>query len=169
MTINVIIPSKRITLTLIFWTTLLVGTLDISAAFLNSYLRSGTSPVIVLQFIASGVLGDSSFDGGFFTAFLGLIFHYFIAFSWTFIFFFVFPKLNISAKYKVISGLIYGIIIWLIMNLIIVPTSNTPSFHPALIQKLIGISFIMFLIGLPVSLIFHKYYSNTATVQKNQA
>lgn len=137
-------------------TALLAGTLDIAAAFLNSNLRSGTSPVIVLQFIASGILGDQSFSSGFLSASLGLLFHYFIAFSWTAVFFLVYPGLNLSPKFKILSGLVYGVIIWLIMNLIVVPLSNTPSFSPGVLQTILGLFFIMFLVGLPISLMFHK-------------
>ncbi|HSR17657.1 MAG TPA: hypothetical protein VLM39_06140, partial [Ignavibacteriaceae bacterium] len=55
----------------IIWTTFLAGTLDINAAFINSYLRSEVTPDIVLQYIASGLLGPDAFSGGWMTAFLG--------------------------------------------------------------------------------------------------
>lgn len=138
---------------------LIAGTLDITAALLNSYISRGTSPVIIFQFIASGILGESSFSGGFASALLGLIMHFFIAFSWTTIFFKVFPKLGVPSQYKVLSGLIYGIIVWLIMNLIIVPLSRTPEIHPGFLQIILGILFLMFCIGLPVSLVYHNFYS----------
>jgi hypothetical protein len=154
------IRTKKTSYRIIFWTAMLAGTLDIAAAILNSYLRSGTSPIVVLQYIASGVLGNGAFDGGFFTASLGLIFHYFIAFSWTFIFFFVYPKINFSSKYKILVGLAYGVIIWLIMNLIILPLSNAPSIPFQLSQVVLGISFLMLFIGLPISIIYHSYYKN---------
>jgi uncharacterized membrane protein YagU involved in acid resistance len=31
---------------------------------------------------------------------------------------------NLSPKYKIIAGLFYGILIWLIMNLVVMPLSN---------------------------------------------
>src|SRR5690606_5318172 len=148
-------------------TALLAGTLDITAAFINTYLRSGSTPEIVLQFIASGVLGDRSFEQGIFTALLGLIFHYFIAFSWTVIFFLIYPELKLSSSSKIFSGLIYGIIIWLIMNLIVVPLSNTPQFSPGVIQNIIGLAFIMFLVVLPISLMFHKSKHTIKPAQAN--
>ncbi len=149
--------KHKLPVSLIIWTALLAGTLDICAAFINSYLRSGVSPFTVLRFIASGLLGDQAFTGGLLTALLGLLFHFFIAFSWTLIFFFAYPKLKIKSNHKIVAGLIYGVIIWLIMNLIVLPVSNTPAFKQSFLQILVGISFIMFLIGLPISLIFHKY------------
>jgi uncharacterized membrane protein YagU involved in acid resistance len=152
--------TRRIPFRIIFWTMILAGSLDIAAAIINSNLRAGTSPVVVLQFIASGVLGRNAFSGGISTAVLGLIFHYLITFIWTFIFFVFYPKLNFSPKYKIPSGLLYGLIIWLIMNLIVLPLSNVPRIQSQVSQIIIGISFIMFLVGLPISLIFHKYYRN---------
>src|SRR5256714_6189019 len=48
----------------IFWGGLIAGTLDITYAIVFSYLRSGTSPVVILQSVASGLLGKDSFNGG---------------------------------------------------------------------------------------------------------
>jgi hypothetical protein len=47
----------------IFWGGLIVGVLDITAAFVNSGLR-GRSPVWVLQSVAGGWLGVDTFKGG---------------------------------------------------------------------------------------------------------
>jgi len=105
---NSIIPRKD-EFIIIIWTTFLAGTLDITAAFINSYLRSEVTPDIVLQYIASGVLGREAFSGGLGTAFLGLIFHYLIAFVWTLIFFKLYPLLRIKPTYQIPAGLIYGI------------------------------------------------------------
>ena len=77
----------------IFKATLWAGSLDILAAFLNSYLRNKTSPGIVLQYIASGVLGEEAFSGGYATMAIGLFFHFMIAFSCTALFFVLFPRL----------------------------------------------------------------------------
>lgn len=151
---------KRIPYRIIFWTAVLTGTLDIAAAFINSYFRSGTNPVVVLQFIASGLLGTGAFNGGLSTALLGLIFHFLIAFIWTLIFFILFPKMNFPPRYMLISGLSYGIIIWIVMNLIVLPLSNAPPVPFKLMQTIIGIGFIMFLIGLPISVVYHKFYKN---------
>jgi len=157
---NSIIPRKD-EFIIIIWTTFLAGTLDITAAFINSYLRSEVTPDIVLQYIASGVLGREAFSGGLGTAFLGLIFHYLIAFVWTLIFFKLYPLLRIKPAYQIPAGLIYGIFIWLVMNLIILPISNVRQIPFQFSQVVFGISFIMFLIGLPISLMFHKFGFNS--------
>lgn len=139
-------------------TCLLVGTLDIIAAIIDSYVRFRTSPVVLLQFIASGIFGRAAFSGGLTMAFAGLIFHFFIASCWTLLFFSLYPKLKISSSYKVTSGIVYGIIIWCIMNLIVVPLSDTPklTFHWG--HAIMGALYLISLIGLPISLIYHRYY-----------
>lgn len=149
--------KKYFTFRLIFVAALISGTLDGSAAILNTYLKFGRGPVAVFKFIASGVLGSSAFSGGAIVVFAGIIFHYFIALIWTLLFFFIYPKLKISAAHKIISGLIYGVLIWLVMNLIVLPLSNTPPIKFQIWDTVLGISFIMFLVGLPISIIYHKY------------
>src|ERR1700693_2580616 len=56
------------------------GTLDISYACIYSYLMRGTSPVRILQSVASGAVGGRAFTGGVKMAVLGLGFHFLIAF-----------------------------------------------------------------------------------------
>ena len=58
---------------------LIAGALDITCAFIFSYIRSGRSPAFVLQSVASGVLGRDAYQGGTKTAALGLGFHFVIA------------------------------------------------------------------------------------------
>jgi hypothetical protein len=58
------------------------GTLDITAAFINSGLRGG-SPARALQSIAGGLPGrEATFQGGLKTAALGLALHFLIATTW---------------------------------------------------------------------------------------
>ncbi len=66
-------------------TGLIVGTLDICSAFIHAATR-GASPTRVLQFVASGLLGRRSFEGGLTTAALGLGLHFVIAFGATAVF-----------------------------------------------------------------------------------
>ena len=73
----------------IFWGGLACGVFDITQAMIAFYLQAGVTPVRVLQSVASGLLGKSSFQGGTKTAILGAFLHFFIAFSWAAIFYVV--------------------------------------------------------------------------------
>ena len=70
------IPAGRALL----YGTLAVGVLDLLDAFVFFGLRSGVQPIRILQSIAAGLLGRASFTGGWPTAALGLVLHFFIAF-----------------------------------------------------------------------------------------
>lgn len=138
----------------------IAGTLDILAAILvYAWILGKTSAVRILQSIASGVFGKQSFESGAATALYGLIFHYLIAFSWTIAFVLLFPYIPFLRKQKIIGGLLYGAIIWLAMNLVVLPLSNVAprTFTPNSI--LIGVITLMLCVGLPISLITHRYYA----------
>src|ERR1700729_2217805 len=102
--------------------TLLVGTLDISDAFIFYGLRRIT-PTRILQGIASGVLGRPSFGMGHRSALLGLLFHFFIAFSATTVFLLASRKLPL-ARHPWLYGSLFGVALYVVMNYIVLPLSK---------------------------------------------
>lgn len=139
---------------------LLAGTLDIVCAMTHYYIRSGKNPANVLYFIASGVFDKAAFSGGAGMAMWGLFFHFFIAFSWAVIFFVLFPKVRFISENRIVSGLLYGALIWLIMIHAVVPLSLTPKIPFDLSQAVIGIVILMAAVGLPISILAGKHYSS---------
>ena len=137
---------------------LFAGTLDIADALIFNILR-GITPVIVLQYIASGLIGIVSFSGGLATVGLGLFLHYLIALSWTTLFYLASRKIGVLTERPILSGLIYGDVIYLIMNFVVLPASGVP--HPkstTTIAALInGILALMLCIGLTVSVLIAHY------------
>ena len=79
------------------WAGLLAGSLDITAAFVVAGLR-GRGPVSVLQGIAGGLLGISSFRGGLATAALGALFHFLITTTAAAVFYLASRKWKIPGK-----------------------------------------------------------------------
>ena len=144
---------------IILKTWLVAGTLDITAASIYYPLTYKFKPVRLYQNIASGVFGEKAFAGGTPMAVLGLVFHYFIAFGWTVLFFVIFPKLKILSRNLLVTGIGYGLFVWIIMNLIVLPLSRVdrPSFP--LDQIIISVAFLLFCIGLPIALMIGRYYS----------
>jgi len=138
---------------------LCVGTLDILAALADYYISTGKNPGVVLKFIASGVFGRKAFSGGINMILLGLFFHFIIAFSFTVLFFWLYPKIKLLSKNRIATGIVYGIFIWLVMNLIVVPMSQTPP-HSHKIEKIIkAILILIVMIGLPLSFIAHRAFA----------
>ena len=62
----------------IFWGGLVAGILDAVDGVI-AFSTQGLNPIQVLQYIASGALGQSAFQGGLATAALGAAFHFSIA------------------------------------------------------------------------------------------
>jgi len=127
---------------------LIAGTLDGLAAviFLAKMNFAG-----VFQYIASAILGKAAYTGGVKTVLLGLALHYFIACCFTLFFSLVTRKTIILRKNILLSALIYGIFVWAVMNLLIVPLTKIPPtpFHAE--KALINAIILIFCIGLPVS------------------
>ncbi|WP_026969711.1 hypothetical protein [Algoriphagus terrigena] len=143
-------------LALVFGSVLLVGTLDILAACIQYYLKTGSGPALVFKFIASGVFGAEAFSAGDSMIVYGLLFHYSIAVSFTIFFFLITTLFPALLKAKVVTGIGYGIAVWIVMNLIVVPISNTPKGEFDWINAGIGMLILIVCIGLPLSFIAAK-------------
>ena len=140
-------------------TGLIAGTLDILAACTQFYFKTCNSPLRVLEYIASGALGPDAFTGGVGMALVGLFFHYIIAMSWTVLLFMAYPIFALLRKNKYATGVGYGIFVWAMMNLIVVPLSRVPARPLALIPSIEAVIILIFCVGLPVSLMANRFFS----------
>ena len=142
----------------IAWVGLLAGSLDISSAFVQAYFARGTSPVIVLQYIASAAVGKAAFTGGWEMPLLGLLFHFIIAYSFTALFFIVYPNIKFFSKNIVLTAIIYGIFIYVIMNMVVLRFTKLPPIAFHLDKALIATAILIVAIGLPVAYFARKFY-----------
>lgn len=143
-------------------TGLSAGTLDAIAAIVVYQ----ANPVGLFQFIASGAFGaGKAFSGGLTMAFWGMLFHYIIAFSWTIVFFFMYPVFPFMRKNKYLTGLLYGIVVWVMMNRVVLPLSQISQGAFNIRGALIGASILMVAVGLPISLLTHRYYARKGTLR----
>lgn len=141
----------------IFWGGLVAGTLDITAACTYSWIRGNVTPVRVLQFIASGVLGAESFSGGAKTAILGLALHFLIATVAAAVFYFASRKWLFLVEQPIAAGLLYGIPVYLVMNFIVLPLSQVAQRPQPMSARIINLVILMFCIGLPIALIVRRF------------
>jgi len=149
---------KRL-LKVIFYAGIITATLDILAAVLFFILDTGKNPVIVFDYIASGVFGKAALSGSASMAVWGLLFHYIIAFGFTVFFFIIYPKIKLLQYNKWVTSVFYGLFVWLIMNMVVLPLSNTPLSTFNLLKAIRAIAILIACIGLPLSIIAGKYYS----------
>jgi hypothetical protein len=153
-------PPKGLLIS-IFQAGLIAGTLDAIAA-INNYIinTNGGNPLKVFRFIASGIFGKEATEKDMVAmAFLGLQLHFLIAISFATFFFLIYPRIKILAKNIIISGVLFGIFVWLVMNKIVVPLSNTPKLPFDITQMFVGIAILVLAVGLPIALLAKKYYS----------
>lgn len=116
-------------------------------------------PEIIFKYIASGVFGKLAFTPGGEMVIYGLLFHYWIAFAWTVPFFILYKQLIHLLKFRIVLIVGTGLVIWIIMNMVVVPLSQAtpPPMH--LIGALKNIAILIFAFGLPITIIAEKYYS----------
>ncbi len=151
-------PSTKNAIRTVVWAGLVAGTLDAIAAVVMFLSAGGKDPVRIFKFIASGVFGKDAFAAGSAMTVWGLVFHFSIALLFAAFFFVIYPQIRRFIRNPVAIGLLYGLLIWLVMNRIVLPISNTPvqPFDPA--NAIMGMVVLMVLVGLPISLIVHKHF-----------
>jgi len=113
---------RNTTLKAILFGGAIAGVLDITDAIVMT-LVAGGSPGRMLQYIASGLLGPSSFDGGTATMMLGLLCHFTIAFGAATVYVLASGRLPVLLERPIVCGLLFGIAVHLVMQNVIVPTS----------------------------------------------
>jgi hypothetical protein len=135
----------------ILWGGLVAGTLDAIDGVI-AFGTQGLSPIQVLQYIASGALGQSAFRGGIGTAALGAFFHFLIAWVVAAVFVFASQRIQVLKTHAVSLGLLYGGAIYFFMNYLVLPLSAVaPSpFHVGLFLN--GVIGHALFVGLPVAL-----------------
>ena len=139
----------------IFCAGLTCGVMDISAAFITWWPK-GVAPSRILKGIASGLLGPEAYNGGAGIAALGLAFHFLIAFSAATVFYFASRRLPFLTLRPVLSGISYGVAVYLVMYWIVMPLSRYRHRPFTLESTTIAIVTHMVCVGLPIALVISR-------------
>ena len=134
---------------------LVVGVLDIGSAIVIWLVR-GIGVKRGLQGISAALLGNQSFEGGFGTAALGLAIHFLIALVVVTFFYVLSTKFSPLTEYAFVSGIAYGIAVYLVMYWSVLPTVF-PTFRHRLGNDSLALAIHICLIGLPTALIVRRY------------
>jgi hypothetical protein len=141
----------------------IAGALDITYASIHFGLAYDVPPVRIFKSVASGVMGkEAARDGGLDIAALGLVLHFLLttimaAFfvAWTR----MVPDLN---RWPLLSGTTYGLAIYFVMQLIVLPFSaNGGGSYPQGQFLFGGLLIHAFGVGLPIALIAKKFSAAT--------
>jgi uncharacterized membrane protein YagU involved in acid resistance len=131
----------------------IAATFDIVYAIVYSWIRAKVPPIAIMQSVASGLIGQSAYEGAAATALLGLCLHYAMGFLIAAIFWFASRHLRFMTERAVLAGLLYGICVYFVMNFVVLPLSAfpTPITH-TLGRMIVNIVAHMVLFGLPIAL-----------------
>jgi hypothetical protein len=139
---------------------LVVGTLDISEVMIVSWLKGG-QPLRIFQSIASGIYGKASFEGGTRTMILGLLLHYLIATTVVAVYFLASRKLAVLNRHPILTGAIYGLLVYAFMNLVVLPLSATGTPKYTTFSVVNQLFCHMVLIGITTGLFARGQYTPT--------
>ncbi len=146
--------------------TAVAGTLDIIAAHLHIWAKSGTFPATLLKAIAGGALGmERAKQGGADMMALGAFFHYFISFAFTLLFFLLFPRVGLLRKNRYVVGTAYAMFVWAVMSYVVLPLSalrvpvQPPNFTD--LHTYIGWTVLSLIFGIPIAIGTASFYQRS--------
>src|ERR1700692_901062 len=84
------------------------------------YGARGVNPLRMWQAIASAVLGPSAFRGGWASGLFGIALHCLVAFGAATVFVFASRSADLLVRHPYMTGIAYGILVFVIMNLVVV-------------------------------------------------
>jgi hypothetical protein len=132
-------------------TGLLAGLLDAMAADLLYMAKGYKSIGKLFQYIASGVYGTAAFTGGAAMVCMGILFHFLIAMAWVAFYFFLHAHLPWLDAHPLMAAIGYGIMVWTIMTLVIVPNSMAAQRPFSWAFAVINMAILILTIGLPAA------------------
>lgn len=143
----------------ILWVGFLVGLLDLSSALIQvKIMFPDRNPLAVLRYIAGAVFGKERANADDSMLFFGALFHFIIAYCFTIVFFLLYPHIHFLSINKLLTGIVYGLFIWAIMNLVVVPQTKIGHRPFVLKNAAIAAGILIIAIGIPLSYIAYKFY-----------
>lgn len=143
------------------WPTILkagivAGTLDgLDAALFIGMVR-GAGVLRVFQFIASGLLGTTSFTEGWRSGALGVLLHYVIAIGAAGSYYVLSQRVRFLARRPLLGGPVFGIAVFVFMHYVVVKLSAAPARSWHAIDFVNQLFAHIFFVGLPIALLIAR-------------
>lgn len=130
---------------------LTAGLLDIVYAMTVWHLQ-GVAPMTILHSVASGLLGRAAYEGGVASALVGLLAHFTLTLAMAAVFVTWRRRRPRVLANPLLAGAVYGLLVFGVMNLLVVPLSRAPVAFPSG-WLLAGALFAhIVLVGMPIAL-----------------
>ena len=138
---------------------LAAGILDGLFALIFYALILGAKPMRIFQSVAAGLLGrPTAHEGGTETFLLGILLHFVVATCIAIVFYLASRIVPVLIRHAVASGLVYGMVAYLVMNYAVIPLSAIRR-SPGPIRLHIFLTEIIghaLLVGLPIALLARR-------------
>jgi hypothetical protein len=133
------------------WVVLALASADL--LFAGTYWHSlyGVPPSRTVQNIASGLLGKRAFAVGNGTVLLGALLHYAIMGAMVATYYVMAGKMKGLVERPWLYGLLYGVVLFIVMNLVVVPLSAMPK-APVVPSWIVSSVVVHVIIGLAIAL-----------------
>lgn len=122
---------------------LIAGTVDLFIACLINH----AAPTAVLSFVASGLIGDLAFHAGYVVLALGLALQLAMSMLIASLYVLIDRRVQIQPRGWILRGLVAGVIIFVVMNLIVLPLSAAPHLPAPTAVQLVENVLAMVLFG----------------------
>jgi len=121
----------------------------------------GDNPAAVWQSVAAGLLGKNAYDGGNATAALGLALHFFIAFVMALVYVLASRRLTLLRSRPWLMGMLYGALLFVVMNFVVVPLSAIGFHAPKLMGAIRSLVPHVLLVGPAIALVTARRAART--------
>lgn len=137
---------------------LLAGILDFLAA---TFILSKGNALGVSKVIASGLYGKTAFSGHPAIIAAGILLHFCIATAFAAAYFWAYPQWAFLRKNKWASGVFYGVFVWVVMNLVVLPLSLAPPMplHTEAVIK--NVLILIVCVGLPIAWLADRHFTSS--------
>jgi hypothetical protein len=120
------------------------------------------------QMIASGLLGEQAFSQGLTAATLGALLHFAISIAAAALYLWAALRHRALTRHWLVGGVLFGVLVYLVMNLVVVPLSNAanPDLSLSMIAKELVAHTVMF--GVPIAGIARALLGNGQDLAREQ-
>ncbi|MCK7554783.1 hypothetical protein MKQ70_07120 [Chitinophaga sedimenti] len=132
--------------------------LQLTGMVLVSWLARERTPMEVLQFVASGICGANAFTEGARSVVAGLFLHCMFSLVVAAVYLTAYSLFRFVRRHPFRSGLLYGVITWLVMYGAVIPLSHATVQAPDPLMGMLTLLINMLMVGIPVALATHFTY-----------
>ena len=150
--------SQRAMLKAILWGGLIASSVDVFSASLINLL----SPLLILRFIAAGLLGPGVIKGGLDISLIGLLLQWLMGLIIATIYVVAARRLAWMRRDWRLTGLAYGVVVYFVMTYVVLPLSALHHWTPFELKGFLLNLAAMLLFALIVAWSAHRYLPRQA-------